>query len=130
MLGGLLAGAVVAAGAGKPSSAWTDDFSNGIDKSFWVIANGSAPGYIANVHQGYYQPNDVSVANGIVTMRLTQEYGKVGTNPSGVISRGALLYSKKTYGYGNFTYGRWDSRFRQRFRGFQLRQQLADRDRL
>lgn len=102
MLGGLLAGAVVAAGAGKPTSAWTDDFTNGINKSFWVIANGSAPGYVPNVHKGYYQPNDVSVANGIVTMRLTQEYGTVDTNPSGVISRGALLYSKKTYGYGTY----------------------------
>ena len=102
LLGGLLAGAVVAAGAGKPSSAWTDDFTKGIDTRFWVIANGGAPGYIPNVHKGYYQPNDVSVANGIVTMRLTQEYGTVDTNPAGVISRGALLYSKKTYGYGTY----------------------------
>jgi len=102
MLGGLLAGAAVAAGAGKPSSAWTDNFTNGIDKSFWVIANGGAPGYIPDVHKGYYQPNDVSVANGIVTLRLTQEYGTVDTNPSGVISRGALLYSRKTYGYGTY----------------------------
>ena len=102
MLGGLLAGAAVAAGAGKPTSGWTDDFTKGIDTRFWVIANGSAPGYIPNLHKGFYQPNDISVANGIVTMRLTQEYGTVDANPSGVISRGALLFSKKTYGYGTY----------------------------
>jgi beta-glucanase (GH16 family) len=100
------AGVIAGPGGKQPPPGWQDDFgANKVDKRRWVVASGRAPGYIPNLHIGYYQPDRVSVAGGILTMRLTQEMGLVGTNPNGVISRGALIYTKETYGYGTYEWG-------------------------
>jgi len=102
---GLVSTAVFAASPkrpNQPSGAWQDDFAaNQVDTKRWVIAAGRAPGYIPNYHVGYYQENHVSVGGGYLTMLLTQENGPVD-NGYGVISRGALIYTKNTYGYGTY----------------------------
>ena len=83
-------------------SAWQDDFSSRkLDSKRWVVANGQAPGYITGSHIGYYQPDHVSVQNGFLKILLTQETGLVdGSN--GYISRGGLIYTKATCGYGTY----------------------------
>ena len=98
-----------AAGAASPQSsnqagaAWQDDFAAGrVDVRRWVIANGRAPGYIPGYHIGYYRPVNVSVAGGYLALLLTQEIGAVDANPAGVVSRGALIYTKKKHGYGTY----------------------------
>jgi beta-glucanase (GH16 family) len=85
------------------SQAWRDDFGGKrIDAKRWVIASGRAPGYIPGQHVGSYQPDHVSVRGGFLTMLLTQEIGAVDANPAGVVSRGALIYTKSKYGYGTY----------------------------
>jgi beta-glucanase (GH16 family) len=94
----------------KPSnSGWSDDFTEAsLSSNFWVINNGQAPGYIPDEHIGYYLPGNVSLTNnacnGCLVLTLTQQTGTVGTNTSGVISNGAEVYTRKTYGYGTYTW--------------------------
>ncbi len=84
-------------------STWQDDFSGTqLDLSLWVIPSGQAPGYIPGQHIGYYQPDHVSVGGGFLSMLLTQEIGSVDTNPAGVVSRGALIYTQMKCGYGTY----------------------------
>jgi beta-glucanase (GH16 family) len=92
---------------GQSGSAWTDDFSGRqIDKKRWVIASGQAPGHIVDYHMGTYEPGHVQLVkqgtNAFLELLLTQETGQVDTNPSGTISKGALLYTKNQYGYGTY----------------------------
>ena len=105
----LALGGATAAGQGQsPSSeastsGWVDDFNgNQLDLTRWVVANGQAPGYIPGYHKGYYLSDNVSVQNGFLTILLTQEIGQVDTNPNGVISKGGLIYTNATYGYGTY----------------------------
>jgi endo-1,3-1,4-beta-glycanase ExoK len=89
------------------ASAWQDDFSSSqLDPTIWVVGNGQAPGAIANYHVGNYDPSHVKVVSdssgNYLQLLLTQEIGTVGTNPGGTISHGALIYTKKTYGYGTY----------------------------
>jgi beta-glucanase (GH16 family) len=97
-----------AAPAKRPSppaqgcAAWQDDFSSRrLDSKRWVVANGQAPGYTAGNHIGYYQPDHVSVENGFLKILLTQETGLVDGS-DGYISRGGLVYTKATCGYGTY----------------------------
>ncbi|MBI1941159.1 MAG: glycoside hydrolase family 16 protein [Acidobacteria bacterium] len=84
------------------SKAWVEDFSSSqLNTRFWVIASGRAPGYIPNYHIGYYEPANVSILNGYLSMLLTQENGPVDSG-YGTISHGALIYTKKKYGYGTY----------------------------
>jgi beta-glucanase (GH16 family) len=86
----------------QPTTGWQDDFSGKkVDNTRWVIASMQAPGYIPNYHVGYYQANHVSIGAGYLTMLLSQENGPVDSG-YGVISRGALIYTKSTYGYGTY----------------------------
>jgi beta-glucanase (GH16 family) len=95
-------------GSGQTSStAWQDDFSRSkLNSSFWVVGQGPAPGYIAGQHQGLYDPTHVKIvkdgSNSYLQLLLTQEQGTVDTNPDGVISRGAEIYTKGLYGYGTY----------------------------
>ncbi|MBI4165367.1 MAG: glycoside hydrolase family 16 protein [Acidobacteria bacterium] len=83
-------------------SAFTDNFDGtAVDGNRWVVANGQAPGYRFAEHIGYYQPDRVSVSEGYLRIRLTQEYGTVD-GVGGVISRGGLVYSKLKCGYGTY----------------------------
>ncbi len=90
------------------SVAWSDDFSGPtLNTNFWVVSSEQAPGYIANDHIGYYDPSHVQFVSddaggSYLRLELNQERGQVGTNPYGVISRGAIVYSKNTYGYGTY----------------------------
>ena len=87
---------------GGGAKAWVEDFSSSqLNTRFWVIASGRAPGYRAGAHIGYYEPSHVKIENGFLTMLLTQEPGTVD-GVSGTISRGALIYTKKKYGYGTY----------------------------
>lgn len=96
-------------GGGQTSStAWREDFSHSkLSSSFWVVGQGSAPGYLADQHQGLYDPTHVKIVkdggNSYLQLLLTQEQGTVDTNPDGVISRGAEIYTKGLYGYGTYT---------------------------
>lgn len=84
-------------------SAWQDSFNTGaLDKTRWVVASGAAPGAIPNLHYGDYVPGNVSLQNGLLSLTLTQQLGTVGTNPSGVLSHGALIYTKAACGYGTY----------------------------
>jgi beta-glucanase (GH16 family) len=108
----LAAGIVMAAAAAaktrpglrkQPSSGWRDDFSFGrVDVTRWVIGSGQAPGYIPSYHIGYYDPSHASVTDGYLVMLLTQQNGTVDEHGQGVISRGALLYTRQMYGYGTY----------------------------
>ncbi len=83
--------------------AWVEDFSSAkLDTRFWVIASGRAPGYLPGLHIGYYEPSHVKIQDGILSMLLTQETGLVDSNSTGTISRGALIYTRKKYGYGTY----------------------------
>lgn len=85
--------------SGQGCSAWQDDFSSGkLAPDRWVVASGQAPGYIAGNHIGYYQPDHVSIENGYLKILLTQE----GSASKGYISRGGLVYTKATCGYGTY----------------------------
>lgn len=95
------------AGPQKPSAGWRDDFSSStLNKRFWVIASGQAPGYIAGDHLGSYDPGHVKVVGdaggSYLQLLLTQETGTVDSNPTGTLSRGALIYTKSKYGYGTY----------------------------
>ena len=100
----LNAGAVAATPhKSQPCVAWQDSFNTGqLDTSRWVVANGRAPGYIPAQHIGYYEPGNVRLDGGMLTLTLTQVTGQVDTNASGVISYGALLYTKAACGYGTY----------------------------
>ena len=87
-----------------PCTAFQDSFDgNKVDGTRWVVANGSAPGRILGAHIGYYQPDRVSVSDGYLHIQLTQEGGIVD-GVSGVISRGGLIYTKQTCGYGTYVW--------------------------
>ncbi len=101
----LLVGSLLAQAAPKKGScrAWQDSFNLGqLDSSLWVLASGQAPGYIANQHIGYYDPSNVSLAGGMLSIALYQANGTVDSNPNGVVSHGGLIYSKATCGYGTY----------------------------
>lgn len=86
----------------QASTGWFEDFSGGtLDPGRWIIANGLAPGYIPRNHVGYFQPNRVSFSGGYVVLLLTQERGKVDKR-NGIISRGGMIYTSETYGYGTY----------------------------
>ena len=79
-------------GKGNPCSGWEDNFNTGsLDTSRWTVASGQAPGYIPNLHIGYYLPGNVSLENGLLALTLNQQGGAVGTNPSGIVSNGGLI---------------------------------------
>jgi beta-glucanase (GH16 family) len=93
--------------AQSSTSGWQEDFtSSTLNKRFWVISSGQAPGYITNYHIGYYDPSHVKVVSdstgSYLQMLLTQQIGTVGTNTAGVVSHGALIYTKNKYGYGTY----------------------------
>lgn len=101
----LVAGANDArAGGGGAATAWSDDFTGTQLSKFWVVSNGSAPGYIANDHQGYFTPANVSVSGGYLVLTLTQQTGTVGSNANGIISYGGQVRTRHTYGYGTYTW--------------------------
>jgi endo-1,3-1,4-beta-glycanase ExoK len=95
----------------KPSDTggrgWRDDFNGpALDTTRWVIVSGQAPGYIDGDHIGYYDPTHVQIVkeggNSFLELLLTQVSGQVGSKLTGTISRGALIYTKDTYGYGTY----------------------------
>ncbi len=89
-------------GPKRPTAAWRDDFEGTeLDASRWIIATGQAPGHILNYHIGYYEPDNVSVGGGFLTLRLTQTLGPVDAR-YGTNSHGALVYTNGTYGYGTY----------------------------
>jgi beta-glucanase (GH16 family) len=91
-------------GTSGSGSGWSDDFSGSrLNSHMWVVASGQAPGYIACTHLGLYDPSNVSLQNGYLVLKLTQTAGKVD-GCDGVISDGALVYTRKTYGYGTYTW--------------------------
>ncbi len=87
-----------------PTTSWVENFDGtSLDTNLWSVSNYHYPmGDVNNVHQGYFQPDRVSVSGGYLTIELTQEYGRVGTNPYGIISRGGEISTKATYGYGTY----------------------------
>jgi len=91
-----------AAPAKNTCSAWADEFSGtALNPNLWVIASGQAPGYVPGVHIGYYVPANVSVKDGFLKLTLNQSAGTVD-GKLGVISSGALIYSKAKCGYGTY----------------------------
>ena len=90
------------AGQGGTSTGWRDDFNGStVDLTRWVVADGRAPGYRPANHIGYFQPNRVTLQDGYLVLRLTQQ-NDVVDGESGVISLGGAIYSNKTYGYGTY----------------------------
>jgi endo-1,3-1,4-beta-glycanase ExoK len=87
----------------QPRRRLGDDFTGGqLDRKRWNISSWWAPGYLANNHLGYYEPENVSLQGGYLAMRLWQEPGQVDDNLNGVISHGAHVTSKQKYGYGTY----------------------------
>lgn len=94
-------------GGSTGSTGWRDDFTGrSIDRSRWTVANEQAPGYIPEKHIGFYDPGNVSVANGYLVIRLTQQDALVDGVP-GVESFGGLVYTGETFGYGTY---QWHAR--------------------
>ena len=90
-------------GKGGTNTAWRDDFTGStVNTDHWVIAEGSAPGYRPAIHRGFFQSDRVTLQDGYLVLRLSQGYGPVDSNDSGVISLGGAIYSKKKYGYGTY----------------------------
>jgi hypothetical protein len=90
----------------KSSSGWQEDFSNPqLDPTVWVVGNGQAPGYIPRYHIGDYDPAHVQIVSdetgSYLQLLLTQEIGPVDSG-SGILSHGALIYTKNAYGYGTY----------------------------
>jgi endo-1,3-1,4-beta-glycanase ExoK len=101
----VVASALPALGGGRNPAAggWQDNFDGKtVDARRWVVVNDRAPGYIPDQHLGYCQPDRVSIKSGFLSLRLTQGTGQVDSNPSGIISRGAAIYTKALYGYGTY----------------------------
>lgn|SRR5574340_875943 len=89
----------------QPCQAWQDSFNTGqLDTSRWVVATGQAPGYIPNQHIGYYEAGNVRLDSGMLSLTLTQISAPVDTNPAGVVSYGALIYTKAVCGYGTYSW--------------------------
>ena len=88
---------------GKPKNrGWRDDFTGtSLDASRWTNAEEQAPGYIPGNHRGFYDPNNVSVQNGYLVIRLTQQTALVD-GVSGVESLGGLVYTEDTFRYGTY----------------------------
>jgi beta-glucanase (GH16 family) len=80
-------------------AAWRDDFNTARLDPRWMVGNGGAPGYIPGEHLGLYRPEQVTLGNGLLTMRLTQAQGLVD-GVFGVVSSGALLSTRDKCGYG------------------------------
>ena len=101
-------------GRGFITQSWEDDFEKPyLDKSRWTIEDWRspawqfpAPGYLPSSHLGVYEEQQVRLVPGAgrqyLRLALTQEKGPVDENPDGVISRGALVYSKEKFGYGTY----------------------------
>ncbi len=88
---------------GGGNGGWEDDFTSGqLDRKRWTVSSWWAPGYLANNHLGYYEPENVSLQGGYLVMRLWQEPGQVDDNLNGVISHGAHITTKQKYGYGTY----------------------------
>src|SRR5436305_1645553 len=84
-----------------PCAAWSDDFNTMQLDARWTVASGRAPGYLPGEHLGLYQPQQVTLGGGVLTMRLTQTLGVVD-GVFGVISKGALLSTRDRCGYGTY----------------------------
>src|SRR5437588_12570290 len=63
------------------TGSWREDFDGtSLNTNLWAVSNYAyGQGAIGNVHQGYFQPDRVSVNGGYLTLKLTQENGQVGT---------------------------------------------------
>ncbi len=83
---------------------WIENFDgNSLNSNFWNISNEQyGMGAIDNQHQGYFQSKNVRVGGGYLTIALTQEKGRVGSNANGIISRGGEIESKAVYSYGTY----------------------------
>lgn len=79
-----------------------DTFSGGtLDGSKWVKDTGSAPGNISGVNVGTFSASNVSLAQGVLTLLVTQ------TGSAPVTSTGAEVRSVTTYGFGT-----WEWKFK------------------
>ncbi len=82
---------------------WEDNFDGtALDKNRWRIFDESAPASITGEHASFYRADHANVSDGFLSLVLTQESGAVDDNPNGVISDGALIASRLTYGYGTY----------------------------
>ncbi len=82
---------------------WEDQFDGTlIGETRWRVLNEAAPGSVTGEHASYYRSSHAAVSNGYLSLVLTQDYGTVDDNPNGIISDGALLASRLTYGYGTY----------------------------
>lgn len=81
-------------------SGFSDNFSAGnLNTSLWTIDTGTAPGN-NRTNTGTFSSSHVSLAQGMLALRLTQN---LGTN--GVIqSVGAEVRSRALYGYGTYSW--------------------------
>ena len=82
--------------------AWVDDF-NTLDPTRWLVANEPAPGSsVTNL--GFYDPNNVGVGDGLLTLTLTQTDTGVPNSDGNTVweSRGALIYTPDLCGYGTY----------------------------
>ena len=114
-----MAGLSIATGTAA-AQGWQDEFDgvpdpdgSGVlvlDENRWTIEDKDrlgqpkfgTPGNIAGQHRGYYVRGNVELPQGTGTLRLRlfQEEDAV----EGVISSGALIFTKEKYGYGTYTW--------------------------
>jgi len=95
----------------RGGEAWEEYFDgNTLDESRWTIEawdradlQFGAPGYIPDSHIGYYLSQHVDLDSGYLRLKLDQE--KLPPDEAGnvwVVSSGALIFTKETYGYGTY----------------------------
>lgn len=81
---------------------WRDDFDS-TSLSSWEISNSASVfGSIEDNHEGNFRPENVEVKNGLLILELSQQKGKVGNNPDGIISYGAEIATREYYSYGTY----------------------------
>jgi len=89
-------------GKDSQKNGWQDDFrGKKLNSKRWVIASGWAPGYIPGDHINLNDPAKISMKDGYLVIALTQENGTVDEVP-GVISKGGMIHTADTYGYGTY----------------------------
>src|SRR5262249_14906425 len=85
------------------SRVWTFGGTS-LDTSVWTFDTSINTDNIPNLHQNHSDPSHVMVKNGYLQILLTQQQGRVGSNPLGIVSTGAMIHTKETFGYGTYEY--------------------------
>ncbi|MBI2124669.1 glycoside hydrolase family 16 protein, partial [Candidatus Pacearchaeota archaeon] len=88
-----------------PQNGFCENFDAAtLNTNIWSIASYNSNGYKPGQHLGLFRPSAVTVNSGFLVLKLTQEFGQVDSNPSGIISTGGQVSTNQKFGYGTYEY--------------------------